>query len=121
MSLKVALVGCGKIADGHVEEIQKMPAKASVVAVCDLERLMAEQLAARYGIPAYYDDLEQMLERERPDVVHITTPPASHLPLAIRCIDAGCHVFVEKPIAPTHPEAVQIIDHARARNSKLTI
>ena len=42
MSLKVVVVGCGKIADGHVEEIQKLPELAQVVAVCDLEPLMAE-------------------------------------------------------------------------------
>ena len=37
MTLKIAIVGCGKIADGHIEEIQKMPAAARVVAVADLE------------------------------------------------------------------------------------
>ena len=42
MPLKVAIVGCGKIADGHIEEIQKMPDVATVTAVCDLESLMAE-------------------------------------------------------------------------------
>ena len=83
MTLKVAIVGCGKIADGHIEEIQKMPAAARVVAVADLELLMAEQIATRYGIPAFYDDLDRLLEKERPDVVHITTPPPSHFRL--RC------------------------------------
>ena len=45
MCLKVALVGCGKIEDGHIEEIRKMPERARVVAVCDLEPLMAEQIS----------------------------------------------------------------------------
>ena len=51
--LKAAIVGCGKIADGHVEEIQKL-GNATVAAVCDREMLMAEQLASRYGIAAHY-------------------------------------------------------------------
>src|SRR5947209_14741225 len=72
--LRVAIVGCGKIADGHVETIRHI-AGARVVAVCDLEPLMAEQLAVRYGVPGFYGDFTQLLERERPDVVHITTPP----------------------------------------------
>jgi len=121
MTLKVAIVGCGKIADGHVEEIQKMPEAARVVAACDLEILMAEQIAVRYGLPAYYDDLDQLLARERPDVVHITTPPGSHLPLAKRAIDAGAHVYVEKPLTPTFADSRRLVEYAKAANKKLTI
>ena len=98
MSLRIAIVGCGKIADGHVEEIKKMPGQAEVVAVCDREMLMAEQMATRYGLPAYYDSFEKMLDEARPDVVHITTPPSSHLALARASVDAGCHVYMEKPL-----------------------
>lgn len=121
MTLKVAIIGCGKIADGHIEELQKMPATATVVAVSDLELLMAEQVAVRYGIPAYYDDLDRLLALERPDVVHITTPPQSHLPLAIKAMDAGAHVFVEKPLSMDYPSAKRLIDHAIACGKKLTI
>lgn len=119
--LKVAIVGCGKIADGHIEEIQKMPEAARVVAACDLELLMAEQIAVRYGLPAFYDDLDKLLDREKPDVVHITTPPASHLPLAVKAIDAGAHVYVEKPLAPTFADAKKLVAHARAAKKQLTI
>src|ERR1043165_332071 len=63
--LKVAVVGCGKIADGHVEEIQKMPERARVVAVCDREILLAEQIAVRYGIAGRYDRFEELLDREK--------------------------------------------------------
>ena len=52
MTLKVAIVGCGKVADQHVEEIAKLPQLARVVGVCDLEPLMAEQLASRFSIAA---------------------------------------------------------------------
>jgi predicted dehydrogenase len=121
MTLKVALVGCGKIADGHIEEIQKLGDKAQVVAVCDLELLMAEQVAVRYGIANHYDRFEQMLDREKPDVVHITTPPQSHLPLSKMAIDAGCHVYVEKPLALNASDAECLIDYAVRAGRKLTI
>jgi predicted dehydrogenase len=121
MTLKVAIVGCGKIADGHVEEIQKMPDAARVIAVADLELLMAEQISVRYGIPAFYDDLDRLLAVEQPDVVHITTPPQSHLPLAIKAIDAGAHVYVEKPLALNYSDAKRLVDHARRAQRKLTI
>ena len=79
MPLRIALVGCGKIADGHVEEIQKMPERATVAAVCDRELLMAEQMSVRYGIPGVYDSYDRMLAEARTDVGHINTPPAAHL------------------------------------------
>jgi len=120
MPLKIAVVGCGKIADGHVEEIGKIPV-SKVVAVCDRELLMAEQIAVRYGVPNYYDDFQSMLDRERPDVVHITTPPQSHLPLARTAIDAGCHVYMEKPLAMNARDAAEILRHAETAGRKLTI
>ena len=55
MSLRVVIVGCGKIADAHVEEVRKAGYGAEVVGVCDREILMAEQLATRYGVPGHYD------------------------------------------------------------------
>jgi predicted dehydrogenase len=118
--LRVALVGCGKAAENHVREIRKLPG-ASVAAVCDLEPLMAEQLALRYGVAAHYSDVDAMLDAERPDVVHITTPPQSHLFLAVKALDAGCHVFVEKPLTLCYGDSQRLVGHAVARNRKLTI
>ncbi len=118
--LKIAIVGCGQIADGHISEIQKLN-NAEVVGVCDLEILMAKQAASRYGVPGYYDRFTEMLESEQPDVVHITTPPQAHLSLASTAIDAGCHVYVEKPFTPTHEETVKLIEHAETKGRKLTI
>ena len=119
--LRVAIVGCGKIADGHVDEIRKMPEQAQIVAVCDREDLMAEQLATRFAIPAHYDNFGQMLERERPDVVHITTPPQSHAALALQALAAGCHVYVEKPFALDGAQAAQIVAAAESHGRKLTV
>jgi predicted dehydrogenase len=119
MALKIAIVGCGKIADGHVEEIAKLP-PARVVAVCDLEILMAEQLASRYGIPNHYDDVDKMLAAERPDVVHITTPPQSHLALAVKALDAGCHILVEKPVGVDAREVEALIGAVERAGKKLT-
>lgn len=121
MTLKIAIVGCGKIADGHVEEIRKLEGLATLVAVADAEPLMAEQLATRYGVPAHYDDLDRLLAAERPDVVHITTPPQSHLPLARAALDAGAHVYVEKPLTPSYAETRALLAHARQARRKLTV
>lgn len=121
LSLKVGIVGCGKIADGHVEEIGKMPELARVVAVCDLEPLMAEQLAMRYAIPQHYGDLGEMLERERPDVLHITTPPQSHLEITRQALEAGCHVYVEKPLTPTYDDSLRLVRLVEQAGRRLTV
>ncbi len=118
MSLRVGIVGCGKIADGHVDEIRKIPG-ADVSAVCDLEPIMSEQMALRFGVPRHYSNYGEMLDREKLDVVHICTPPHSHPALAIQAMDRGCHVLVEKPFAIDYAGAKRIVDHARMTNRRL--
>lgn len=109
--LRVGIVGCGKIADGHVEQV-RATGRGEVVAVCDREPLMAEQLAVRLGVPARYDDLAGMLARERLDVLHVATPPDSHVPIAMAAFDAGCHVFMEKPFALDAGATARILERS---------
>ncbi|MCU1320299.1 MAG: gfo/Idh/MocA family oxidoreductase, partial [Edaphobacter sp.] len=118
--LRIGIVGCGKIADGHAEVVQHLEG-AELVAVCDREPLLAEQLAVRYGVPGWYGDLGQMLERERLDVVHITTPPGVHLALTRQCVAAGAHVFLEKPLALTAPESQALIDAVVSGGRQMSI
>jgi predicted dehydrogenase len=117
--LRVAIVGCGKIADQHVFAIRRIPS-ASVVGACDRELLMAQQLAERHAIEHVSSDLSDLLERARPDIVHITTSPASHFTLARQCLELGCHVYVEKPFTLDTSEARELIREATSRDLKLT-
>ena len=119
MSLTVGIIGCGKIADQHAAQIQRIPG-VELVATCDLEPLMAAQLAERLRAPAYFSDVEEFLSVRRPDVVHITTPPQSHYPLGRRCLEAGCHVYIEKPFTVYAHEAEELIDLARQKGLKST-
>src|ERR1035441_2298849 len=117
--LKVAIVGCGKIADSHAEQIGRIPG-CEIVGVWDREPLMAKQLHERFPINRCFSDLTQLLEESRPDVVHITTPPESHFSIAKLCLDAGCHVYVEKPFTLYEADARKMIDLAIAKNLKIT-
>lgn len=119
--MKVAIVGCGKIADAHVEQILKLARSVRIVAACDLEPLMAEQLARRYAIAKTYVRFEELLERERPDVVHITTPPGPHLALAELAFSAGAHVFVEKPAALSLADTERMLEAAQRAERLLTV
>jgi predicted dehydrogenase len=118
--LRVGIVGCGKIADGHAEVLAYMPG-AELVAVCDREILLAEQLAVRFGVAKFYGDLGQMLAEERLDVVHITTPPGAHLTITQQCVAAGAHVFLEKPLALTAPESAALIAAVEAAGRRMSI
>src|SRR5205085_3129892 len=80
--------------------------------VCDLSRAMAESAAERFGVAAWFTDHRAMLDRIRPDVVHITTPPASHFRLAMDALTAGCHVIVEKPATAARAELDILLDSA---------
>src|SRR2546428_462493 len=102
--LKVALVGCGQIADAHLHEIRKCR-RAQLVGVCDRHADLAEQASVRFGRPPAFDDLRCMLATVRPDVVHVTTPPHSHRPVSIAALKSGAHVYVEKPFAIDLAEA----------------
>lgn len=82
---------------------------------------MAEQLAVRYGIQNRYSDLDRLLREQTPDVLHITTPPHSHLALARKAVAAGCNVFMEKPVALRHSDVQAIVDAVEAGGKKLAV
>jgi len=118
--LRVAIVGCGKIADQHAEHIVHIP-DCQIVGVCDSEELMAKQLQERLKIPAYFSKVQDLIDKAKPDVVHITAPPQTHYPIGKLCLDAGCHVYVEKPFTVSYGEAEELINLAERKNLKLTV
>jgi predicted dehydrogenase len=117
--LKAAIIGCGKIADSHASQIQRIEG-CEIVGVCDREPLMAQQLSERFRVRQCYTDVDRLLLDARPDVVHITTPPESHFHLAKISLDAGCNVYVEKPFTVNEREAQALIQLAQSRGLKLT-
>ncbi len=118
--LRIAIVGCGKVADQHLHAIHRIP-DCEIVALCDREPLMATQLGERCGVSACFSDAPEMLQSVRPDVVHITTPPQSHYSVAADCLKAGSHVYVEKPFTITAGEAESLIQLAEDRSLKATV
>jgi predicted dehydrogenase len=115
--IKIGLIGCGQIADAHFQQIARIPT-AEVVAVCDLEPLLARQAAERFNVPKQFLDVEAMLSDCDLDVVHVTTPVHTHAPIAKLALDAGKHVYVEKPFSVDAAEARDVLDTAR-RNNRL--
>jgi predicted dehydrogenase len=118
--LKIAIVGCGAIADAHAWAIQQIDG-CKMVAACDAEELMAKLFCERFGVPQSFTDLGTMLRETKPDVVHVLTPPQSHYAVARQCLEHGCHLFIEKPLAPQMEQIEDLIQLAAAKKLKMTI
>jgi len=118
--IKIGIIGCGKQADAHAAQIQKI-SDCEIVGVCDREVLMAKQLYDRFNVKQYFDNVKELLEVTKPDIVHIITPPHSHLELGKLCLEAGCSIFFEKPFTLNTGEAKTLINLANEKNLKLTV
>lgn len=110
--LNAAVIGGGKISEEHLRFLASTPA-ARLAGVCDLSPSLANFAAGKFGAERAYTDHRQMLDNVRPDVVHVLTPAATHVPLVRECLQSGAHVICEKPIAPTSVEFETLWDFAR--------
>lgn len=116
MVLTAAVVGLGNIGVEHVRALVSIP-EARVVGVCDRSFATARAVAERWALQdGAHDDLGQLLHSLRPDVVHIATPPSSHVDLALQCLRAGAHVLVEKPLADSPDRLDALLTVAEQEN-----
>lgn len=116
--VSVALIGCGRIAHVHQQYLAEVP-EVEVVAVCDRDPAARALMSGRALAPAYAE-VDEMLRCAAPQVVHILTPPSTHASLALLALDAGAHVFVEKPLALSAAEADSILRAAQRRGRIVT-
>lgn len=114
--IRVALLGAGYIAPWHADAIRSAPG-LRLVAVCDRSEDAARKLASAYGI-AWHTELDALIATGGCDVVHILTPPPLHKDLALRCLEAGLHVLVEKPVTLSVAE-LDLISAAADRNGRV--
>lgn len=108
--LRFGIVGCGVIGPLHAQAITSLP-DVILCAVADRVDSQAQKLANKYDGVRAYTSLEDMLQREKLDVVTICTPSGLHGAHACQVMRAGCHVLVEKPMeirATAIAEMVQV-------------
>ena len=111
MSIKVGIVGAGGMLQYHAAGFKA--AGAELLAVCDMNQASAQAAADLYEIPHVYSDLQKMLdELSDLDAVSIITPNRTHKPLAIQVLNAGKHVFCEKPPALSASEVSEMKEAA---------
>lgn len=120
--IKAAVVGAGLIAGKkHIPAFLRHKNKVELTALCDLNQEGARKLAAQFGVPRVYSNLGEMIEKEKPDLVDICTPPQTHVRLAVEAMDRGCHVLIEKPMALTVAECDKIVEASKRNGVKVCV
>ena len=117
--IRVGLLGAGYILKAHAKAVQATP-RATLHAVCDLSRNLAEAAAAEYGIPHVFTSIDDLAASDV-DAVHVLLPPSLHVAAARQLLDAGKHVFLEKPMGPTGEECRALCDLAEAKGLTLGV
>lgn len=104
--IRVASIGYGDIAQrARFIELQNLGDRAQLVAIAGRNEEGLKKCAERFGIPDTYTDVDEMLARDDIDAVLVLTPPDVHAEMAIKAIDAGKHVLIEKPMVNSVSEA----------------
>jgi myo-inositol 2-dehydrogenase / D-chiro-inositol 1-dehydrogenase len=117
--LRLGMIGAGWIADRHLQSVSELP-QVSVVAVADLDRTRAERVASAAGA-AMYDGWQAMLDHEQLDAVMVLTPPLAHREPLEAAVERGLPVYLEKPVARTHDDAVAIADAVRRAGALVAV
>ena len=86
------------------------------VAVCDISPVRAEATAERFGVKKWYTDHKKLISDLHPDLVHITTPPSSHVPITHDCLAEGFNVLCEKPITTEYSDFKALMGLALKKN-----
>jgi predicted dehydrogenase len=111
--LTVGVVGCGYWGSKHIRILSGVP-EVSRVAVIDLDARTREKIVASFPASGAYQDLDAALPHV--DAVIVATPPETHCDVALKCLRAGKHVLLEKPIAKSVSEALLLVEEARRSN-----
>ena len=120
--LRVAIIGCGGIAQAHMRAYQNMP-EVEIVAGVDIKKDRLELMNKEWGIPkeALFTDWKEMLAKIKPDAVDVCTPNGVHCAPVVDACNAGCHAMVEKPMAMNPKECEKMIAAAKKNNVKLSV
>src|SRR5687768_10407010 len=109
MSLSFAIIGCGNIGKRHAEQIQ---AVGKLVAVCDINKAKADDLAMQHNAETFYSIEELFARKKEIDVAVICTPNGLHAQHSIKALQESCHVLCEKPMAIRSADCIAMIKAA---------
>ena len=118
--MKYALIGCGRISPNHIAAAQNN--ELQLVAICDIVPACMKDKALKFRLDAdvkQYMDYQEMVEKEKPELVAICTESGKHAQIALFCIEHGCNCIIEKPIALSIADADAMIAAAIKHHVKV--
>lgn len=117
MPTKIAVIGAGGMLQYHAAGFRE--AGAEIVAIADMNATAAAEAASQWGAAQSFGDVQQMLDESDADAVSIIVPNKFHAPLAIQCLNAGKHVFCEKPPALNADQVQEMVAAAKQADKML--
>ncbi len=117
-NLRVLVVGCGNMGASHAIAYHTLPGFeiCGLVSTGESKKILNEKLGGQYDL---YSNFDQALSITKPDAVCISTYPDTHETYAIKALEDGCHVFIEKPLADSVDGAIRVAEAAKKANKKL--
>ncbi len=112
-AVRLAVVGAGTQCTQSLMPGIPFIEEIDLVAICDLQRRLAERNARRFGAGAVYTDVTEMLRQEAPDAVMVVGPPQMHEEIGLQVLELSAHLWIEKPAASTVEGAKRLVDAAR--------
>lgn len=119
--LRVMIIGCGGIAPAHIEGYLAFPGDAVVTVLADGNLERAKRLIERYGLSQAKAVADYRACLHEVDVVSVCTPPSLHEQMAVDALEAGCHVLLEKPMAPSLAACDHILRAAQQSGRQLSV
>ena len=117
---RVAILGCRGRGTSAARAYHAHP-RTEIVALCDLVPELLNALGDELGVAARYDDLDAMMREHEPDIVAIPTGTEFHHPLAMRILQYGAHIDIEKPLCVDCAEADEVLAKAREKNAQIAV
>lgn len=119
--LRVLITGLGGIAQiAHLPIVSKLR-DVEITGVCDIDKAKAKSIADKYSVKNYFTDYEKMINEVEADCLIVTTPTNLHKDVAVKGLETGLHVLVEKPLARKEDEALEIAEAARKNKKQLMV
>jgi predicted dehydrogenase len=116
--IRVGIAGAGSVAGCYLEFLQGNP-RVELVGICDIVEERARQRAEQFGVPRAYPDVDALLGGPEFDLLLNATSMPAHVPVNRRVLEAGRHVYSEKPFAPTLTQGQELIELARRNGVRL--
>ena len=121
MSIRIGLIGAGRMGKVFAHTLAFSVAEADLVAVADVDPKTSAEVADRFGAQHHYTDYKELLKRDDIDAVVIVTPTATHVEVIQAAAAAGKHIFSEKPLAQTLAQCDEAIAAVAAAGVKLQL